>query len=396
MASVIRKERKDGSPYYELRFSQGRGSTLVRRYTPPEGLSRKNQDRAAEKEWYRLEEEVRAGKIVTKKQKAAQEAAEAAERAKLLTVEEYAEKVFLPAKRVNRAEKTAYTYKWTFDKYINPAFGSCKLTEITSAQLTAFLLNFQATGAAHASVDRLHAILSTFFKMAYMDESIDRNPMDRVPKPEPRKDELQRQGPEAYTEQEEVYILQCLEREPLKWKCYTSILCETGCRRGEGLAVRWQDIDFSNLVMDINGSIGYTPEAGVYRSTPKSGKSRIVDISPGLAELLRQLRAEQSERCISEYVFTQDGTPNPMHPDSPNRYLRSFGKRYGIKNLHPHKLRHSYASIAITNGADVVSVSEILGHADTAITLRTYSHANEESRKRANNIFREALKEAAK
>ncbi|MBR4132734.1 MAG: tyrosine-type recombinase/integrase, partial [Oscillospiraceae bacterium] len=57
-------------------------------------------------------------------------------------------------------------------------------------------------------------------------------------------------------------------------------------------------------------------------------------------------------------------------------------------------LRHSFASIAITSGADVVSVSEILGHADTAITLRTYAHASEESKKRASNIFRKALERA--
>lgn len=52
---------------------------------------------------------------------------------------------------------------------------------------------------------------------------------------------------------------------------------------------------------------------------------------------------------------------------------------------------HTFASIAITNGADVVSISEILGHADTAITLRTYSHANNESRKRASDIFLSAI-----
>ncbi|MBP5461774.1 MAG: tyrosine-type recombinase/integrase, partial [Lachnospiraceae bacterium] len=59
--------------------------------------------------------------------------------------------------------------------------------------------------------------------------------------------------------------------------------------------------------------------------------------------------------------------------------------------MHPHKLRHSFASIAITGGADIASVSEILGHSDKAVTLRVYSHANEESKKRASEIFRSAL-----
>ena len=81
-----------------------------------------------------------------------------------------------------------------------------------------------------------------------------------------------------------------------------------------------------------------------------------------------------------------------MHPQSPTRYLKQFSKRYGIPGLHPHKLRHSFASVAITNGADVASVSEKLGHGDKAVTLRMYTHADQESMKRASQIFRDALK----
>ena len=67
-------------------------------------------------------------------------------------------------------------------------------------------------------------------------------------------------------------------------------------------------------------------------------------------------------------------------------------KKNGIEDLHPHKLRHSFASIAITNGADIASVSEILGHSDKAVTLRMYTHADQASMTRASNIFREAIK----
>ena len=56
-------------------------------------------------------------------------------------------------------------------------------------------------------------------------------------------------------------------------------------------------------------------------------------------------------------------------------------------------LRHTSASAAITNGADVVSVSQRLGHADTAVTLRMYAHANEEGIRRAGQTVRDALRE---
>ena len=59
-----------------------------------------------------------------------------------------------------------------------------------------------------------------------------------------------------------------------------------------------------------------------------------------------------------------------------------------------HELRHTFASIAITNGADVASVSEKLGHSDKAVTLRMYTHAGQESMRRSSQIFRDALKKS--
>ena len=75
-------------------------------------------------------------------------------------------------------------------------------------------------------------------------------------------------------------------------------------------------------------------------------------------------------------------------------YFRQFSRRYGIQDFHPHKLRHTFASVAITAGADVASVSEALGHSDKAVTLRMYTHADAESRRRASQIFRDAIKKA--
>ena len=111
-----------------------------------------------------------------------------------------------------------------------------------------------------------------------------------------------------------------------------------------------------------------------------------------MLKLLHQLRAEQANQAISRYVFTKDHSPDIMHPQTPTRYFKKFGQRYGVEDFHLHKLRHTSASLAITNGADVVSVSERLGHSDTAVTLRMYAHANEESIRRAGQAVRDALK----
>ena len=148
--------------------------------------------------------------------------------------------------------------------------------------------------------------------------------------------------------------------------------------------------------MDITicGNLCYTPDKGIYLDTPKNGRSRTIDVDPQIIALLRELRLEQSKKAISQYVFTQEGSPEPIHPQSPARYLQNFARKYGVQGLHPHKLRHSFASIAITNGADIASVSEKLGHTDKAVTLRMYTHADQESIRRASQIFRDAIKEA--
>ena len=85
-----------------------------------------------------------------------------------------------------------------------------------------------------------------------------------------------------------------------------------------------------------------------------------------------------------------------MHPQSPTRRFKTYGEKYNISDFHPHKLRHTFASVAITSGADIASASGKLGHSDSAVTLRMYTHANQEAIKNAGSIFRSALADAEK
>ena len=172
------------------------------------------------------------------------------------------------------------------------------------------------------------------------------------------------------------------------------VLIDTGVRRGECCALRWENVDFNTGTLTIAGNLCYTKDKGVYLDTPKNGKTRTVYVGEDTLALLRQLRLQQAESTISEWVFTQENSAEPMHPQSPTRYMKRFSQRCGVSNLHPHILRHSFASIAITNGADIASVSEAMGHSDKAVTLRMYTHANQESISRASQIVWDAVKKA--
>ena len=395
MASTRKMLTKDGRVYYEINVSRGRDkSRLTRRWYVPDGWSRKAIERELAAVAAEFERQCDTGEAVSRAEQRERAAQEAAEAAKILTFRQYGERVFMPSKTVTMSENSRANYQSYLDKKIYPALGDFKLPEITPAQITALLLDIQADGKAHSTVIKVYTILHSFFKMAYLGDMIDRNPMDKVERPKPRKDEVQDDGPLAYTPAEVQKIITALEREPLKWQALVHLLIDTGIRRGECCALRWQDIDFTTGAITIARNLCYTSSRGIYLDTPKNGHTRTVYAGDHTLALLRQLRTEQAGKAISAYVFTQEASPEPMHPQSPTRYLKKFSERYGVPGLHPHKLRHTFASIAITNGADVASVSEALGHSDKAVTLRMYTHADQESISQAAQIVREAIKKA--
>lgn len=395
MSSYRKMETKDGRIFYEISVSRGRGkSRLTRRWYPPDGWSRRSIERELAAVAAEFERQSDAGEIISRSEQRERDAQAAAETAKILTLRQYGKRVFMPSKAVTMSENSRSNYQGYLDKKIYPALGDLKLPEITPAQITALLLDIQAEGKAHSTVIKVYTILHSFFKMAYLGDVIDRNPMDKVERPKPRKSEATAEGPQAYTPAEVQRLFQALEAEPLKWRAMVHLLIDTGIRRGECCALRWQDVDFATGSITVSGNLCYTVAKGVYLDTPKNGRARTVYAGAATLALLRQLRGQQARKAISAYIFTQETSPEPMHPQSPTRYLKKLSERYGIPDLHPHKLRHTFASIAITNGADVASVSEALGHSDKAVTLRMYTHASEESISQAAQIVREAIEKA--
>lgn len=395
MPSIRKKKTKAGEPFYEIRVSRGRDkSYLSRRWYPPDGWSQKAIDRELTKVAAEFERQVANGEVISKAEQKEKDLLQKQEAAKVQTLRQYGETVFMPAKAITMSENGRNTYQGNLDHWIYPALGDLKMPDITPANISALLLSMQSQGKSHATCIKVYTILHSLFKMAYMGDAITRNPMDKVERPKPRKDELQGEALETYTPEEVQRIFSALENEPLKWMAMVHLLIDTGIRRGEACGLQWKDVDFKASTITIAGNLCYTPAKGVYLDTPKSGRTRTIDVDQDVMELLRALRSEQAGKAISPFVFTQEGSPEPMHPQSPTRYMKKFSVRYNVPDLHPHKLRHTFASIAITNGADVASVSEKLGHSDKAVTLRMYTHADQESMKKASNIFREAIKKA--
>jgi integrase len=409
MASITLKETKAGKRYWQICVSRGYGKApyKTRFYWPlaadGEPVAKSTAERELNKAAAEFERACAAGEIMNRaqaKQKEAEEAAEAAARAaaeaaeaeKLKTVRQYADGVFMPTKEATMTPNGCYSYRMNLDKHILPAIGDLLLIDVKPAIIQKLIVEFQKAGYKHASVVKLYNILNGLFNMAFMDDSIPISPMLKVKRPAPRKDEnLGDDRKKAYTSQELSSVLSCVAQEPLKWQAYVYLSSDTGARRGEVCGLQWADIDFKTGAVRIQRNLQYTSLAGVYVSTPKNGKTRTVYLDEITLGILRRWRDEQAASCISQWIFTRDNSPEPMHPQTPTRYFEKFGRRYGIKDFHPHILRHTAASIALTNGADTLSVSERLGHSDPAFTIKMYGHANEDSIRKVGQVVWDAI-----
>lgn len=240
-----------------------------------------------------------------------------------------------------------------------------------------------------ATVNHEPNVLAQFFSHSYITDIIDRNPMDKVPRPKARKDEEIIEEPPTYTIEDVHEIFKKISKEPLKWRAYIHLIASTGIRRGEACGLKWEHVDFSTNTITIAGNLCYTPKKGVYYDTTKGKRRRTVIVAPESMALLAELKA--SSEGLSEFVFTQDGGKLPMHPQSPTWYMKKIEKRYDIPDFHHHKLRHTFASISIEQGGKVTGVADALGHKDSSTSVRRYIHGSTKAQMCASQAVHNAI-----
>lgn len=193
-------------------------------------------------------------------------------------------------------------------------------------------------------------------------------------------------------------IRDALEGEPVKWRAVTHLLLITGVRRGELCGLRWDRIDWENHQVKIDRTILYSPDRGIYESSTKTGNVRFIKLPQETMELLRQYRVWYNEQRLlngdrwteSGYVFVKEAG-GPMMPDSVNAWLNKFSKRKGLPPIHPHKFRHTMASLLYFSHADSVSISKRLGHARVSTTTDIYSHLIAQADEAASECIADAV-----
>lgn len=281
---------------------------------------------------------------------------------------------------------------------IYPRIGHIKLKELRADHLND-LYTFLAKDGQNAktggklsakTILEHHRLISTVLEQAVKESLVPFNVASRATLPKAEHKEVNYFQPEQVAA-----IRDALEREPMKWKTLVHLLLITGARRGEVLGLKWDKVDFEGNRIYICNSVLYSPDVGIYESTPKTERSRrYVTLPTETMRLLRQYRAWQSEERLrlgeyyqnQDFVFSQDNG-KPMHPDSVTDWLKKFSKRHDLPHINPHAFRHTMASMLYFNGVDSVSISKRLGHAQVSTTANIYAHVMEEADKKNADIL---------
>ena len=157
---------------------------------------------------------------------------------------------------------------------------------------------------------------------------------------------------------------------------------QLGLRIGEVCGLQWGDFDFKAGILTVRRTVSRiycgTGCTKIVVQTPKTKSSgREIPIPRDLASLLRKLRGSASP----DTWFLSGNTERPVEPRCYRKSIRGYLRRAGVRRVHPHALRHTFATTCLQSGCDIKTLSEILGHADANVTLKRYVHTDMKRKK---------------
>lgn len=282
-------------------------------------------------------------------------------------------------------------------RFILPVFGDWDVGEITSRDVLDWQRNINERGYKYRYKSKIFcgftALLNFGMKFYGLTENV-ASKAGNFKNGEPPK-EMQ-----VWSE-EEFWKVHAQMKDKL-YRYFFSFMYFMGTRKGEALALTWQDVDFANQEVRINKSLNRKqPEKGVavvlatdptpssmgwhkinnrnYEvTTPKNKTSiRRVWMTESVLKILKDLRAESEKDydfAETDFVF---GGKLPLSDQTVRRKMDEYADKAGVKRIRIHDLRHSHASLVISQGLkieDIILLSKRLGHRDIKETLNTYSH----------------------
>ena len=284
----------------------------------------------------------------------------------------------LKSSEVTAATSEQYRYAV---RHIKEALGETALTKLNVGQIDIFLRQKSDAGLSPRYVRLLRTVLAMALDQAIRWRQIDTNPA-KYSTPVRQ----QSSHSKALAEDQATALMAACKEERLG-TLWTLIL-SLGLRRGEALGLRWSDYDRKAKTLSIERS--RKKEGSKVTVGPlKTEKSRrLLPLPTFLCDMLDEYRRSQlaeKEHLLSLGVKWADPdamftTPigTPLDPDNASHLFKTLARRAGLGDWHIHELRHSAATILLSQGVPLEQVSRILGHASIRITSDIYGHLTTE------------------
>ena len=289
----------------------------------------------------------------------------------------------------DRLSPTTYSgYNVNIRCHINPFVGGLRLQELKPPHIRKLYAQLQKNREVKVdgkkrkfkplsgtSVQYVHRVLAKALEDAFKDEMIHKNPARLVTPPAKEKFDS------GFLSVAEIRtMLDKLQDDEMYIPVLLSVML--GLRRGEVLGLQWKDIDFKNKLVRIRKN--YTMDGGqpiLLEKTKTDSSRRDIVVTDRIMKILKNHRTSQKKLRASlgknyhksDFVCTwKDG-----YPFNPSHLSRSFGKRLdalGLPKIRFHDLRHSNASLMISQGAPMKGASDRLGHSTIQVTQDIYGH----------------------
>ena len=283
--------------------------------------------------------------------------------------------------------RTMDKYRSTVRLHLIPALGKVKLSALNKIQVQR-AFNKIGDGAkplAPKSIHDAHGILHRALQQAVELDIIAKNPSDNCKLPRVEKTEIKPMS----KQQIGVFI------EEIKTSRFGNVFLFdllTGLRMGEMLALSWDCVDFDKSVMRLSRQL-HQVKGGYVFGTLKNDKPRYVPVPASVLTLLKKQQAQQRLWKLAagaiwmnsdELVFTNE-IGHHLAPNTVRAELRRVTKRMSMEGFRFHDLRHSYATLCLSEGVDIKTLQSNLGHHTPAFTMEQYGHCTDEMKQASAN-----------